>query len=305
MQLCFNILQPKSVSRVSKAICLLTFASLLCFPNQLSAQRTATVSGKYTYILSENDDVTIKEAKLKAIEQAKAEALKKEFGMLVVSDFINTDKMVNDEFTSYYISNTSSSVKGEWLGDEREPEVTIECINGDIFFTAEVWGKAREIVRAKSDIKWQVQKDVNAQRVDADHFDTGERFFVKFKSPTDGYVAVYLITGDNETACLLPYGNSAAGRFQVKGGKEYTFFDKATDPSARFYKLSTDKLQEYDKIVVIFSPKPFTKCLDVSNDPRRPNLLDSKDFAKWLLKNQRADSDMVVEHKWLTIKGTE
>lgn len=279
--------------------------SLIALVQPAAAQRTANVTGKYTYILSENDNVTIKEAKLKAIEEAKAEAIKKEFGMLVASDFINTEKQTNDDFSSYYMSNTSASVKGEWLGDEREPEITIECINGDIFFTAEVWGKAREIVRAKPDVKWSVEKDVNGQRVEANEFNHGERFFVKFRSPSEGYVAIYLITGDNETACLLPYRKDTTGRCQIKGGKEYTFFDKATDPTATYYKLSTNQGIEYNTLVVIYSPKPFTKCMDTSNDPRHPNSLNSKDFAKWLLKNQRADSEMYVDRKNISIKGVE
>lgn len=279
--------------------------SLIALVQPAAAQRTANVTGKYTYILSENDNVTIKEAKLKAIEEAKAEAIKKEFGMLVASDFINTEKQTNDDFSSYYMSNTSASVKGEWLGDEREPEITIECINGDIFFTAEVWGKAREIVRAKPDVKWSVEKDVNGQRVEANEFNHGERFFVKFRSPSDGYVAVYLITGDNETACLLPYRKDTTGRCQIKGGKEYTFFDKTTDPTATYYKLSTNQGIEYNTLVVIYSPKPFTKCMDTSNDPRHPNSLNSKDFAKWLLKNQRADSEMYVDRKNISIRGVE
>lgn len=276
----------------------------LCSPT-VFAQKTANVHGKYTYVLSENDNVTIKEAKIKAIELAKAEALKNEFGMLVVSDYINTEKVANDEFSSYFMSDTQASIKGEWLGDEREPEISIECVKGDIFFTAEVWGKAREIVRATTDLKWEVQKDNNGSKVEADRFNSGERFFVKFKSPADGYIAIYLITGDSETACLLPYRKDNSGRYQVKGGKEYTFFDKSLDPTASYYKLSTDQLQEMNQLVIIYSPKPFTKCTDTGGDARHPNSVDQKDFAKWLLKNQRADNEMVVARKWLTIDGAE
>lgn len=269
------------------------------------AQKTASVHGSATYVLSENDNVTIKDAKVKAIEMAKAEALKNEFGMLVVSDVINSDRVVNDEFSSFYISDTSSSVKGEWLADEREPQVSIECINGDIFFTAEVWGKAREIVRALTDIKWQVLKDKDGQKVETDQFNSGERFFVKFRSPSDGYVAIYLITGDKETACLLPYRKDNTGRYQIKGGKDYTFFDKTIDPTASYYKLSTNLLDEKNRLVIIYSPNPFTKCTDIGGDARHPSAVASKDFHKWLLKNQRADNEMVVQYKWLTINGSE
>lgn len=284
-------------------ILLLLSLTLLSF--NAKSQRTAKVTGKYTYILTDNDNVTLKEAKIKAIDLAKSEAIKNEFGTLIVSDFINSDKTINDELSSFYIMDTSSSVKGEWLGDEKDPVVNIECVNGEIWFTAEVWGNAREIVRAQTDIKLEVQKIINGSKIETDQFDSGERFFVKFKSPTDGYIAIYLITGDDETACLLPYRKDTTGRFKVKGRTEYELFDKGIDPTSSYYKLSTNRLQEYNQLVLIFSPKPFTKCTDVSNDPRHPNTLSQKDFAKWLLKNQRTDNDMVVYRKWLSIKGIE
>ncbi len=283
---------------------LLLFLITVC-PTSICAQKIATVTGKYTFVVSENDNITIKEAKIKSIELAQAEAIKEKFGVLVASDFINTDKFVNDELSTYYLMDTSSSVKGEWLGDEREPEINIEYKDGNLLFTAEVWGKAREIIRASTDIKWQVQKDIEGKKIETDQFNTGDRFFVKFRSPSDGYIAIYLLTEDNDTACLLPYRKDNTGRYKIKGGKDYIFFDKTIDPNSTYYKLNTTHPQEYNQLIIIYSPNPFTKCTDVSVDPLHPNSLNQKDFAKWLLKNQRADKDMVVNRKWLTIKGIE
>lgn len=284
----------------------LSLLLMVLFANlSLNAQRTAKVNGKYTYILTENDNVTIKDAKIKSIEMAQAEAIRSEFGTMVLSDFINSERAQNNDLSSYYIMDTSTSVKGEWLGDEKEPEVNIEVVDGKLFFTAEVWGTAREIIRANTELIWEVQRDDDGKKVGTDNFNTGERFFVKFRSPTDGYVAIYLITADNETACLLPYKKDGSGRCFIKGGKDYTFFDRTTDPNASYYKLSTNELLEHNQLVVVYSPNSFTKCTDTSGDPKRPNYLSQKDFAKWLLKNQRADKDMVVNRKWITIQGTE
>lgn len=271
-----------------------------------AAERVASVSAKYTLVLTENDNITIRDAKLKCIDLAKAEAIRNEFGTLVASDLLNTEMGVNDDVQSFYVLDTSSSVKGEWLGDEKEPQVSIECIDGELHFTAEVWGKAREIVRAKTDIQLHVKKSNGDFKIDTDKFMNGERIYVTFRSPSDGYAAIYLITGDDETSCLLPYRNDNRGRVEVRGGKEYTFFDKSTDPTATQYKLSTKQMQEYNQLVVIYSPNPFTKCMDSSNtDPRRPNTLDQKEFAKWLLKNQRADREMVVYRRWITIESPQ
>lgn len=272
-------------------------------PLSAVAERTASVSATYKYILSENDNVTIREAKIKAIEQARAEAIRNEFGTLVASDFISSDRLVNDELSSYYLMDTETSARGEWLGDEQQPEVTMECYDNTLFITAKVRGKAREIVRAKPDIKWQVLKDVDGQKKEADTFSNGERIYVKFSTPADGYVAVYLITSDTETCCLLPYPNDGSGQYRTRSGKEYTFFDKATEPTAKHYKLTTAEPQEYNQLVIIYSPNPFVKCTDVSADARKPNTLTQKDFAKWLLRQQRADKDMVVARKWVQINN--
>ena len=270
-----------------------------------SAQRTVKVTGKSQYIVTDNDNITLKEAKIRSIDHARTEAMRNEFGTMVASDFLNFESSNNDELSSSYIMDTSSSVRGEWLGDDKDPVITIETSGDNIIFTAEVWGTAREIIRANTELKWDIKKDVNGKRVASDTFDSGERFYLDFKSPMDGYVAIYLITGDDETACLLPYRRDTSGRFSVKGGKEYTFFDKAIDPAATYYKLSTDQIQEMNQLVVVFSPNAFTKDVEVSSDSRKPNHIGQKDFAKWLLKNQRADKDMVVNRKWVTIKGME
>lgn len=287
-----------------KTLCGLFLAGILASSIGASAQRTAHVNGKYSYIVTDNDNITLKEAKIKCIELAKADALKNEFGMMVFSDFINSEHMDNDEISSYYLMDTSSSVKGEWLGDDREPAISIEVNGDDLVFTAEVWGTAREIIRAATELKWEAMKDVDGKRIAADKFDSGERFFLNFKAPIDGYVAAYLITGDDDTACLLPYKRDSSGRVPVKGGKEYVFFDKTVDPAATYYKLSTGRELEIDQLVVVFSPHPFTKDVSISSDSRKPDHIGQKDFAKWLLKNQRADKDMVVGRKIVTIKGT-
>lgn len=270
-----------------------------------SAQRIESVHGKSTFSLNENDNMTIKEAKIKCIELAKIEAIKNKFGELILSDFIISDKEVNDEISSIYIMDASSSVKGEWLADEKDPVLEIEYDGENLNFTAEVWGKAREINRAKTDVKWQVLKDVEGKKIDSDQFDSGDRFFIKFKSPADGYVAIYLILSDDETACLLPYRKDNTGRYKIKGRKEYVFFDKTIDPDAQYYKLTTDQLQEMNQLVMIYSPNPFSKCNDKGGDPRHPNTVDKKDFAKWLLKTQRADTEMMVNRTWVTIQKNE
>lgn len=266
------------------------------------SSRIAQVHGHYSYVVGAEDDITLKEALRKCQELAKADAIRKEFGEMITSDVINTSSETNGEdVRSYYWENTVAMAKGDWLGDTEKPVIEVEYLNGKLVFTADVWGTAREIVQAKTDIIWQAMTDGFEKKRKTDQYDSGDRIYIKFKSPINGYVAIYLIVGDDETSCLLPYRGDNDGKYKVSGGKEYLFFDKTVDPQAPTYRLRTSNRMEDNQIVVIFSPKPFSKCTDVTKDSRHPNSLSTHDFQKWLLYCQRSDRDMVVTKKWVTI----
>jgi len=284
------------------SIYLIIIVCILMLPSALKAQKTATVSGEYTYVITENDDVTLNEAKRKCIELAKAACIKAEFGEMVTSDVIDSNAETNgQEASSYFWENTVAMAKGEWLGDTEPAELDVDYKDGKLTFTAKVHGKIREIIQAKADLKWDIQKDGVNGRISATSFVSGERIYVNFRSPSAGYAAIYLIVGDDETSCLLPYPNDVDGRYAIKGNRDYVFFDKDVEPSAYHYRLKTKRRQEDNQIVVIYSPNPFTKCNDITGDKLHPNSLSTHDFQKWLLKCQRRDKDMIVDKKWIKI----
>lgn len=284
-------------------IIILFFSSLSL---TISAQRDATVHGKYSYTLDDDEPITLKQAKHMCIEKARAEAMKAEFGELITSDVIDTNYETNgQQSSSYYWENTVAKVKGKWLGDTQEPVINIEYVDGKLIFTTEVWGTAREIVQASTAIRWKVMRDGGSKREETKTFNSGERIYVSFKSPAKGYLAVYLNLPENETLCLLPYKNNNTGRVVVEAGTDYMFFDRETDPTATHYKLKTRRPSEWNQVVLIYSPHPFTKCIDNVKDPRHPNSLSSLEFQKWLLDCQRSDHDMVVKREWVEIHNTE
>lgn len=280
---------------------ILTLLSLS--PTITLAQKIVDVHGSYSYEISDNDNITLREAKQKCLELAKAEAIKAEFGELITSDVIDTNVETNGETTtSYFWENTVAMAKGDWLGDTKEPKIEIEYNDNKLIFKAEVWGKAREIMQSKADLKWKIMKEEDGTKIETNRFRNGERVYLSFRSPADGYLAVYLIQADDDTSCLLPYRSDTSGRLQIKRGKEYIFFDREVDPTASYYKLSTQHAMEDNQFVIIYSPNPFTKCNDISNDPKRPNSLNTHDFQKWLLRCQRVDKDMIVNKKWVKIR---
>lgn len=270
----------------------------------VNAQKVVDVHASYIYAIGDNDNVTIREAKLKCLELAKAEAIKAAFGELITSDVIDSNAETDGEaHSSYFWENTVAMAKGDWLSYSQPPRIQMEYVNDRLLITTEVWGKAREITQASTDLKWTILKDAQGKMLETADFCSGERIYVRFQSPADGFVAIYLITGDDETSCLLPYKNNTSGRCPIQQGKLYTFFDKQEDPLATHYRLSTQRASEQNQLVIIYSPNPFAKCNDITGDKRHPNSLSTRDFQKWLLKCQRADRDMIVKKKWVKISS--
>lgn len=279
---------------------------LACLPVALvpaHAQKVEKVHGVYTLEVSDDDNITLREAKRRCIEMAKGQALRDKFGALVEIHTIESNVETNGgEAKSQFWENTVDMAQGEWLGDTKPPVITASYAGGKLIFKAEVWGEARKIVRTKTDVKWSIAHDVNGELKETNSFSSGERLYVNFKSPASGYVAIYLIENYEKTWCLLPYKNDKTGQFSVTGGRDYTFFDKLTDERAKEFKLSTTRDVEANTLVFIYSPNPFTKCLDERGDMKHPDMLSTIDFQKWLLKNQKADKGMMVEKRQVVIR---
>ena len=270
--------------------------------------REAEVHGQYVFTVGDEDNITLREAKHRCIDLARAEAIKAEFGEMVSSDAVDNMSQTNGETgASFFWENTVSMAKGDWLGDTRAPELQATFTDGKLVLTAEVWGRAREILQAETDLQIRILRENGDDREETTNFQSGDRFFVEFRSPVDGYVVIYLNElASDQTSCLLPYPNAGTGHFVVKGGRTYTFFEESLSPTSRkYYKLSTGLEVEDCQLVVIFSPNAFNKSNDVTGDKKHPNSLSTRDFQKWLLKSRRADSQMQLSKHWLKIRGKE
>lgn len=277
--------------------------SFIAMPS--SAQREAEVHGKSIFSVTEDDNITLKEAKQKSIILARAEAIKAEFGELVASDVIDSNSESDgDKNNSFYWENTIAMAKGDWLGDTQPPVVHVEYKEGRLEFIAEVWGHAREIAQSSTNIKWEIMRNNGVKHEKTTHFSSGDRMYVNFQSPANGYVALYLIQDDHSTSCLLPYKGDDDGRYPVKAGQSYHFFDRQVDPVAKHIVMKTGKKQEHNQIVLIYSPNPFTKCVDNAGSRYQLNSLNTREFQTWLLNCLRADRDMVVKRTWVVIHNS-
>lgn len=267
-----------------------------------TAQNIISVNGEYTYYAP--SIMTLEEAKEEAARQTRIQVLAAKFGTMInsTSTLILENKDRGDKVYSRSDVSTYSlhEVKGEWLEDTKAPVQKIsydDSMPNTTIIHTKVWGRAREIV-AKAEVEVSLLKDTLKQAV-TDVFKNEQSFYLYFKSPVSGHIAVYLLDPDEDMAyCLLPAEGDDKGSFPVNADKEYILFKE--DPS---YMFTTERSVVYNHISIIFSPNEFFKPNDERQEDeyyQLPRALQIKEFEKWLVRckvrdNQLVDSRITVK----------
>ena len=184
----------------------------------LYAQRIVNACGEVDYVVPETQ--TLSEAKQTAITQARLKAIADEFGTIVsqtnTTAMHTKDGKTNSSFNSY----SENEVRGIWISDAKEPEVSVKYRNEMMVIHAEVCGKVRE--QKQSAVELQV-KPLN-KGIESTLFKNNDRFSLSFKSAASGYVAVFIRDDDNEIVnVMMPYDDGDGNAREVKSNKEYLF----------------------------------------------------------------------------------
>ena len=280
------------------------FVFTMVFLTNLTAQRAVKICGEYTYYAPEN--VSLEQAKKIALERAKLTALADEFGMTIIGVSVTDLKNYNEKSEIWFRRLSFSEVKGEWLSDTKAPKYKTSYAQDMLIVEVTICGNAREIKGAGIDFQTKALRSGTTIKHESDDFISGNDFYLWFRTPAQGYLAVYLI-GDNETAyCMLPYEKNQTGNMFVKANRDYVFFSNEhaeSDEKVTRYTLDCEhKSLEHNFLYIIFSPNAFTKANDTQTNPTRPPELSLENFQKWLAKNRQFDKDMKVDIKALTIK---
>ena len=288
------------------------FLSLaMIFSMNLLGQKTLKICGEYTCRAPES--VSLEQAKKMVLEQAKLAALAENFGTTIAQWNSTVVKNENGKSDISFLSLGSSEVKGEWLEDIKIEYGNPYFEQDMLILSVSVCGRAREITSAGIDFSAKTLNNANS-KYETDNFNNGEDFYLSFRSPVDGYLAIYLVDNTETAFCLLPYRGDQKGKTNIKGGKDYVFFSAKhalidEKNIVDEYTLTCDKSIEQNYLYVIFSPNEFTKANDVqvtttdrAKNEVLPRELPFEDFQKWLAKNRQIDKDMKIEVKNLTIK---
>ena len=278
-------------------------AVLLASTAYVAARSLKTIRATYTYAAPEN--ISIEQARRTASEKAKIQALAEEFGTTIIQ--INDTRIRNNSggTSTDFSSLSTSEVKGEWIETLYEKFETPVFSDGQVFITCHITGTAREVTSESVDYKVHILRNGIEDRCENDEFHVGDDIYISFTAPMDGFLAIYLVDGD-EVYCTLPYRNQTNGIYKIRANKRYVLFHTASAQLEEKmfvdeYKIISEQSMEQNLIYVIFSPNPFSKGVDKYVDDELPRMLSYADFNKWMAKCKTRDRSMTICTKPITI----
>lgn len=262
----------------------------------LAKPKTVNVSGETIYY--DNGSHSRAECMMLAAEQARVEALAREFGTIITQDIVQTDRIRSGRETNDLLALSMTQVKGEWLGDSSEPVYEFSLDDkGYMVVKCSVKGTARAITNEAVSFETSVLRNgIHAANADT-QFRDGDDMYLYFLGSSDGFLSVWLEDETRTVYNLLPYPHDPKGEVKVKRYEEYTFFN-SRDTKGGFgpieeLRLTAPDEPEYNRMYVVFSPEPYSRP-PMKADTGLPSL-SSDDFSKWLMKTRRNDPKLGVK----------
>ena len=268
------------------------------------------VSATYEYV-SDNPNLTSTQVEEIAFERAKQKAIEEKFGLdvnSVNSIFMrswNEGESAQSETSVFSLGGTST--RGQWIETTKE-QIIEPVVFQDGFWRVKVKviGKARNLTAALTDIQFVFVRDVKDIETPVS-FKDGEDLYLRFSTPVNGALCVYLVDEELNAYCLLPYADTKDGAQYVEANKDYVFFSEKYDHTAQEYILTCQRSSEQNALYVIYSPNTFSKANDKQassnwRDEPMPRQLPYGAFLKWLSNNQLKDNQMVVKSEVITIR---
>lgn len=292
---------------IIQTICL---AILLVLPPTAHASDDVrTVTGTYTFYGEPHHSVN--DCKRLALEGARLEALK-QFGTMMQQNTLTAETERDGEAATRFLNLTSTEVRGEWLGDIDAPRYDAPSFDsdGNIIVTCHVKGRARAITNESVRFAAKVLKGCSLPECADTHFADGQDMRLLFRAPTDGYVAVFLSEENGNVCRLLPYSASTDDLLKVRKNREYVFFDPSmadhSDPTpVDELVMHADRTEEFNTLVVIFSPNPFAMPPTQFTDDLTPRSLTNEEFQKWFIASKMHDTKMGQQSFNLVISPAE
>lgn len=261
-----------------------------------AAPRDVAVKGEATYYDDGRHSRT--ECMRLAAEQARIDALAREFGTIIAQNFQQTDRISNGVETNDFLSLSRAEVKGEWLGDEGEPQYEFSYDRDhNLVVTCKIKGRARAISNNTAEFETLALRNGTRKGNMDSRFSDGDELYLWFNGSVDGYISVFLEDESRHVYHLLPYPRDTKSQLKVTGGKEYVFFSAdlgkgEMGPEEELILTAPDNV-EYNRLYVMFSPNGFNPPVTTVSDGIPT--LSSGDFNNWMLRMRHNDPQMGVK----------
>jgi hypothetical protein len=247
----------------------LTLLLALLHAQPLIAQHAIKATGEYTMRIEDN--MTMNDAKKQAVQYAQLNAIESVLGKIIIQDnstyLYNKQSGNTNESNSNFNFVSNTYVKGEWVED-LSPPVFKELPRGEErWLSVTVTGKVREVADVQTKFETYALNCPNVKCKTAS-FNDGQDFYCYFRSPEDGYLAIYLTDPEYRyTFMLLPYKNSAikksvpiiADKDYIFFNRQFDYFNEAAAVDEQIISLAPSRSSQKYKLWIVFSPNQLSK----------------------------------------------
>ena len=251
------------------------------------------------------DSYCIRPLKDNIIEAAKLKAIANQCGTFLNSD---TKTEIKNKIDGQGVKSSTSfhqyintQVKGDWIKTTSQKlEWLLQKENGEnqLYITCTIQGLVR--CRNKAMPKLEIYTTsinpedlANIQTYHTTEFKHNSPLYIYFRSPTKGYLSIFLFEDINKVYHLLPYTSMKVDypdTAPIKADKKYLLFSKK-HPNYKNYKYDPLGLDQkgFHQLYIIFSEKDFKKPITDFDQNNKPKYLKPDKFEKWLSSNMAAD----------------
>lgn len=267
----------------------------------ISAQTTKRDSGTFTFNFPST--MSPDEAEQEAVTRAEIKLIEQNFGTDLQMDTFTRIENSSKQSSIDMLQLAQSHIRGEWVETiSKKVTRSWDDQKGMWAVTVAITGVMRQQKNSQSAPEF-VAKTLNGPDVHAatEIFKDGDQLYLYFKSPVDGYLAVYIWDMVGDTLRLVPY--SCLSEQKINARQEYIFFSIDYKHNSEHLNLnnipeivlSCTEDVEYETVYVIFSPHHFTTPMDKLIPEIGIPTIDHNTFTKWYNKSKREDDGFYVK----------
>lgn len=231
--------------------------------------KTVKCEGTFSYVFGET--VALAKAKKLAEQYAVNDAMANHPDIGTIVSSVNVMETTNERQSFHQYASTW--VKGKLVRHLKEPNISSPVFNGPSYtLSVTVSFEARILVTPAIEFSAKTLRNGTDDKHESTLFKHDDRMYMSFKTPRQGYLAIFYDDADTVRCAMPELGNDSAPVL-IEKDKRYVFFDSEDED----YTMECNEEPEMLILHVIFCPESFIHS-DLVRDATQ------SDFNKWLNK---------------------